>query len=264
MYKESYVNTGDVAINVASNTIKGNEINVVFVHGFLERWQSWIKIMDNLSEKYNLFSVDLRGFGRSGKTLPNHKRSTWAIDLSNILKILKLTNVYLVGHSLGGPLVSAVADLNKNQTSGVILEDPFLGAQPVDKTGRGDRGKAVAENVDSSKTLEEAIGKLKKLRPDWRKDIPIEIATARKLTDRFLLQVPRKFNDDFSIESIYTNVTCKIILNNSNPDFGGINSQENIKSMRVMIFQQKEEPPLLQQQMGWWYPQNTMGHLETI
>ena len=79
-----------------------------------------------------------------------------------------------------------------------------------------------------------SIRKLKKLRPDWRKDIPIEIATARKLTDRFLLQVPRKFNDDFSIESIYTNVTCKIILNNSNPDFGGINSQENIKMVKKL------------------------------
>ena len=49
-------------------------------------------------------------------------------------------------------------------------------------------------------------------------------------TDNFLLEVPRKFKDDFSIEEIYKNVKNDTILNHSNPDFGGINSEENINS----------------------------------
>ena len=80
MYKESYIHTNDVAINLASRIMPGNKTNIFFVHGFLERWQSWIKIMDLIPESYNVFSVDLRGFGRSGRTLSSHKRSTWAED----------------------------------------------------------------------------------------------------------------------------------------------------------------------------------------
>ena len=78
MYKESYIHTNDVAINLASRKNSKSNINIFFVHGFLERWQSWIQIMDLLPEKYNVFSADLRGFGRSGRTLDSHKRSTWA------------------------------------------------------------------------------------------------------------------------------------------------------------------------------------------
>ena len=72
------------------------------------------------------------------------------------------------------------------------------------------------------------------LRPDWREDIPIEIATARKFTDSFLLEVPRKFKDDFSIDEIYKNISCRTILNHSNPDFGGINSLENLKLLNKL------------------------------
>ena len=73
-------------------------------------------------------------------------------DISDIISKLKLENVYLVGHSLGGPIVSSVSSKNNKQISGVILEDPFLGTQPVDKTGRASRGKIVAEIIDSSKS----------------------------------------------------------------------------------------------------------------
>jgi len=234
MYKEIYVHTNDVAINIAIRNKKENKNNIIFVHGFLERWQSWMKIMDLSSKEYNLYSIDLRGFGRSGRTLSNHKRSTWALDVSKIIEKLELENIYLVGHSLGGPIVSSVSSTNNDQVSGVILEDPFLGYQPVDKTGRGDRGKLVASTIDKSKSLIDAIEKLKILRPDWRKDIPIEIATARKFTDSFLLEVPRKFKDDFSIEETYKNITSRAILNHSNPDFGGINSSESIEFLNEL------------------------------
>lgn len=232
MYNESYIHTNDVAINLASRENSKSNTNIFFVHGFLERWQSWIQIMDLIPKKYNVYSVDLRGFGRSGRTLDSHKRSTWAKDISKVIKMLDLKNVFLVGHSLGGPIVSAVSIYNNDQISGVILEDPFLGSQPVDKTGRASRGKLVAETIDKSRNLEEAIKHLVKLRPDWRDDIPIEIATARKLTDKYLLEVPRKFKDDFSIDEIYENVKCRMILNHSNPNYGGINSQEKLENLK--------------------------------
>ena len=232
MYKEFFCHTNDVAINIASREKNENDVSILFVHGFLERWQSWQKIMDNIPSHYNIYSVDLRGFGRSGKTLISHKRSTWADDISNIISKLNLKNIYLVGHSLGGPIVASVSSKNYSQIKGVILEYPFLGTQPVDKTGRASRGKIVAETIDNSKSLNEAIMKLKKLRPDWRDDIPVEIATARMFTDNFLLEVPRKFKDDFSIEEIYKNVKNDTILNHSNPDFGGINSEENINYLK--------------------------------
>ena len=68
MYKEFFCHTNDVAINIASREKNENDISILFVHGFLERWQSWQKIMDNIPSHYNIYSVDLRGFGRSGKT----------------------------------------------------------------------------------------------------------------------------------------------------------------------------------------------------
>jgi len=230
MYKESYIHTNEVAINLASRENTKVSTNIFFVHGFLERWQSWIQVMDLIPKIYNVFSVDLRGFGRSGRTLDSHMRSTWAKDISKVIKVLELQNIFLVGHSLGGPIVSEVSNLNSDQVSGVILEDPFLGSQPVDKTGRASRGKLVAETIDKSQNLEEAIKKLNKLRPDWREDIPIEIATARKLTDKYLLQVPRKFKDDFSDE-IYKNIKCRVVLHNSNPNYGGINSIEKLEKL---------------------------------
>ena len=46
--------------------------------------------MDLIPESYNVFSVDLRGFGRSGRTLSSHKRSTWAEDISKVIEKLEI------------------------------------------------------------------------------------------------------------------------------------------------------------------------------
>ena len=94
MYKESYIHTNEVAINLASRENTKVSTNIFFVHGFLERWQSWIQVMDLIPKIYNVFSVDLRGFGRSGRTLDSHMRSTWAKDISKVIKVLELQNIF--------------------------------------------------------------------------------------------------------------------------------------------------------------------------
>ena len=56
IYEENYIHTQDIALNVASYEKKSNNINILFVHGFLERWQSWEQTMSFLPKHYNLFA----------------------------------------------------------------------------------------------------------------------------------------------------------------------------------------------------------------
>lgn len=48
-----------------------------------------------------MIAYDRRGFGRSSKTRTGYNYDTFAADLDTLLRTLNLTDVSLVGHSMG-------------------------------------------------------------------------------------------------------------------------------------------------------------------
>jgi non-heme chloroperoxidase len=76
---------------------------VVLIHGWPLSGESWLDQVPVLSAAgYRVVRYDRRGFGRSDKPIKGYGYDTLADDLDSVLSELDLTDVTLVGFSMGG------------------------------------------------------------------------------------------------------------------------------------------------------------------
>jgi pimeloyl-ACP methyl ester carboxylesterase len=101
---------------------------VVLVHGITESRRTWDPIAARLSGTYDVLAVDLRGHGESPRT-PPYDLMTLAGDLAELVDDTGIEDPMLVGHSLGGAVVTAYAALFDNR--GVISVDQPLQLGPT-------------------------------------------------------------------------------------------------------------------------------------
>lgn len=96
----------DVTIDV---TVTGEGRSVVLVHGITESHRTWEPLVSPLVDSgYQVTSIDLRGHGESSR-VPPYDLMTMAGDVGAVLAHRGLDDALLVGHSLGGAVVSAYA-----------------------------------------------------------------------------------------------------------------------------------------------------------
>lgn len=94
--------------SIAYTDSGGDGRAVLFVHGITESSASWDPILDQLRVDHRVITMDLRGHGQSGKA-ERYDLEAMAGDVVAVVQTLDLFGeVHLVGHSLGGAVVSAV------------------------------------------------------------------------------------------------------------------------------------------------------------
>jgi pimeloyl-ACP methyl ester carboxylesterase len=80
----------------------GSGLPVVLIHGWPLNGDAWEKqTAALLAAGHRVITYDRRGFGRSSKPATGYNYDTFAADLDALLNTLNLTNVSLVGHSMG-------------------------------------------------------------------------------------------------------------------------------------------------------------------
>ena len=94
---------------------------IVLLHGLLDSSEGWLELCRQLDCSY--VAVDLPGFGHSDGPSPN-SISGYAADVAAMLDTLRLDQVTLVGHSLGGGIATAVAELMPSIVHSLVLLAP--------------------------------------------------------------------------------------------------------------------------------------------
>ena len=107
-------------------TPEDNNPNLILIHGFGNNLHSWRSITPLLSEHYNIFALDLLGFGLSEKPIDyDYSNANQAKTIGKFADALKLESFIVGGHSLGGAIGLHVAKNNK-KTKGLILFNPGI------------------------------------------------------------------------------------------------------------------------------------------
>lgn len=102
-------------------TSKGKGPAVVLLHGFCEDSRIWEDFrVDLIEEKYRVICIDLPGFGQS-EVIPDITISGMADAVAAVLKSLKLEQVVLIGHSMGGYVSLAFAEQYPELLAGLGL-----------------------------------------------------------------------------------------------------------------------------------------------
>jgi pimeloyl-ACP methyl ester carboxylesterase len=74
---------------------------VVLLHGLLQHWYAWRKLVPLLSGEYRLVCVDLRGFGWSEQARRGYDLASLGSDVVALLDTLGLARVDVVAHDFG-------------------------------------------------------------------------------------------------------------------------------------------------------------------
>jgi len=106
---------------------------VVLLHGYLESLEKFESFATKLSDNYRVITVDLPGHGLSDVTAEPQSIEGMAKAVNEVIKHCGLTKVSLFGHSMGGYVTLAFAELYGETLSslGLINSHPFADAAPT-------------------------------------------------------------------------------------------------------------------------------------
>ncbi len=102
---------------------EGSGPTVVLVHGIAESRRAWDPIATRLADTHDVVALDLRGHGDSPRT-PPYDLMTLVGDVAEVVDGVGLSDPLLVGHSLGGAVVTAYGALFDSR--GVVNVDQPL------------------------------------------------------------------------------------------------------------------------------------------
>jgi non-heme chloroperoxidase len=113
---------------------------VVLIHGYPLNGHSWERqTRELLAAGYRVITYDRRGFGRSSKVGSGYDYDTFAADLDTVLNTLDLSDVVLVGFSMGtGELARYVSRYGHERVSKLAFLaslEPFLVARDDNPEG---------------------------------------------------------------------------------------------------------------------------------
>lgn len=127
--------------------VSGNGNALVFLHGFLETssmWEPYIKIF---SKTHKVITIDLLGHGKTPCLGYIHTMETMAETVFAVVKELRLRKLHIFGHSMGGYVALAFAEMYPDYLKGLCLINSTSRADSAERKVNRDRAiKAVKHN----------------------------------------------------------------------------------------------------------------------
>ena len=228
MFKEGNFDTGNVTINYAEGPQSGPPL--VMIHGGGDRWQYFTPLLPTLAIRWQVFALDLRGHGASGRVTGQYRPEHYTADVTTFIEKIVDTPAALFGHSLGGWIALMAAAQLKERISALILGDPplnldrFLEVESTaerigmwrwmrDITSAGmsvwelAATLAEAQGIDTASCLD-AAAMLSQVDPD----VALYHAEGRL----------GEYIENVCVEPSLKKLSCPVLLLSGNPEHGGV------------------------------------------
>jgi len=103
---------------------QGN-ISLLFLHGWCIDGMYWKNQVEYFSKNYNVYAIDLPGFGKSKAERTNWTIEEYANDVTAFIDTMNLRNVVIIGHSMAGEIMLQTALTNNPKIVGIVGVDNF-------------------------------------------------------------------------------------------------------------------------------------------
>ncbi len=123
------------------------DVTVVLVHCWMCDRTFWSEQIGPLAERYRTVSLDLPGHGEAGSGRAEWSVGGYGEDVAGLLRDLDLSDVVLVGHSMGGPVSLKAAALAPGRVRGIVAVDTLHDAE-FDFSSEAVRGFVEAFEAD--------------------------------------------------------------------------------------------------------------------
>lgn len=100
---------------------KTGQPSLLLIHGFGASTDHWRKNIDELKQDFDVWAIDLLGFGRSAKPDWEYSSTLWRDQLHDFIHDVIAAPVVIAGNSLGGYAALCVAAAYPDLVTGVVL-----------------------------------------------------------------------------------------------------------------------------------------------
>ncbi len=127
--------------------VKGKGPVLVLLHGFLENQNIWNYYSEQLSKSCKVISLDLPGHGQSDTISEVHSMELMAEITHKLLQLLQIKEYVVIGHSMGGYVSLALAEMFPKGCKGFgVFHSHALADSTEAKINRGRAIQVVKEN----------------------------------------------------------------------------------------------------------------------
>lgn len=131
-------------------TDTGKGTAIVLLHGFLENQSMWSALVPVLSQKYRVITIDLLGHGQTEPMGYLQTMEDNADMVHEVLSSLRLRKAVFVGHSMGGYVALAYAELYSESVKGLVLLNSTTKEDSDERKTNRDRAiKAVKKDYET-------------------------------------------------------------------------------------------------------------------
>ena len=133
-------------VNIAYTDTGRSDTTILFIHGWAINKGYWANQVSYFGKKYRVVTMDLPGFGQSGKNRDKWDTKTYGSDVNAVISTLDLKNVILVGHSMSGDIALQAAAENPDRILGLVGIDNFKSVgEPINPSAEKEYAAAIAE-----------------------------------------------------------------------------------------------------------------------
>ncbi|MEK6477519.1 alpha/beta hydrolase [Catalinimonas sp. 4WD22] len=112
-------------VDIAYERCGTQDTTLLFVHGWCIDQTYWTSQVDAFCGDYTVVTMDLPGFGMSGKNRESWRVEDFGRDVAAVIGQLDLQNVVLIGHSMGGDVILEAALAEPEAVIALIGIDNF-------------------------------------------------------------------------------------------------------------------------------------------
>ena len=172
MKKQQQLETGNSTVFYYT---AGEGLPVVLIHGFAEDSTIWNEVTESLQSSFRLIVPDLPGSGKS-TILKEGSMESYARVIESILQKEGIDSAVLVGHSMGGYISLAFAELFPQKIKALCLFHSSAYADDEEKITARNKGIEFIRNNGAEKFLAQSIPNLfsektRKEKPELVKEI---------------------------------------------------------------------------------------------
>ena len=234
---------GAVRIHYAEGPPNGPPL--VLLHGLARDWRSFSVLLPELSSRFHVFALDLRGHGKSTHLPGSYRITEFARDVGMFLRTLLPDGVALFGYSLGGSVGMYVAADETCRITALVAGDTMI--SPVNFARsmyapifrqlhsiviRGGAQADVAREIgkisfhvpgfDQTVRIEELPGNETEALMEWARGALQTDASALAMT------IDESAFESWDAKTILPRISCPTLLLQGNPEMGAMLSDADV------------------------------------
>ncbi|MDF2433355.1 MAG: hypothetical protein JWP44_2986 [Mucilaginibacter sp.] len=212
---KSNIKINDQGVNIAYTDNGKGDTTLLFVHGWCIDKTYWTNQVNFFCKKYRVVTIDLPGFGQSGKNRKVWNTEAFGKDVDSVMSQLNLRNVILIGHSMAGDIILQAAINAKSRVIGLVGVDNFKNVGHI---------QSKADKIDFDKAIDTMKHHFKKITFEYFNQALFYKTTADSIKKRILNDVAKAdtviatacmATDDFNEVKTLTGMKRKLYLINS-------------------------------------------------